>query len=382
MDFNITDYSSSEDLNSKLSDIISTKSLLISSLYDFAKSFEKFEYPGLQKDIIYYTVMHIKELYHFDNAIFINYDEANNSYFIKGGEVAYRVYDIKPFETNDILKFAHKTMNITIKIFNQRIHSQISDLEISTTVYIPIHFKKELFGFIMLESEKVLNLNSDDISIISIIASQMGFALKNAQLIETVESNFLSTVNSLVSAIEIKDIYTKGHSSRVAKYTINFAFFLNLPKIKLKSLEISALLHDIGKIGIPSELLNKKEKLSISERDLIKKHPEMGEHILAPLNFLGSERIIIRHHHEKWDGSGYPDNLKGDMIPFESRLLSLSDALDAMATDRPYRTALKFPDIIKEFEIYRGTQFDPELATKFIEFLEINQHLLRRDYEN
>ncbi|HNV44134.1 MAG TPA: HD domain-containing phosphohydrolase, partial [Exilispira sp.] len=246
----------------------------------------------------------------------------------------------------------------------------------------PIHFQKELFGFIMLESEKVLNLNSDDISIISIIASQMGFALKNAQLIETVESNFLSTVNSLVSAIEIKDIYTKGHSSRVAKYTINFAFFLNLPKIKLKSLEISALLHDIGKIGIPSELLNKKEKLSISERDLIKKHPEMGEHILAPLNFLGSERIIIRHHHEKWDGSGYPDNLKGDMIPFESRLLSLSDALDAMATDRPYRTALKFPDIIKEFEIYRGTQFDPELATKFIEFLEINQHLLRRDYEN
>lgn len=370
------------NLKSELSDIISHKSYLISSLYEFAKGFEKFKYSNISSETVKTTLNHIKKLYDFYEGQFIYYNFESDQFYIRGNEIAYRIYDTIPYESDEMLEFARKSLTITFKIYNQKIKGRISNIPVSSIIYIPIAYQKELFGFLYFESIKPLNINSDDISIISIIASQMAFALKNAQLLEKIEMNFLETINSLVSAIEIKDPYTKGHSSRVSRYTINFAFHINLPTSQIRSLEIAALLHDIGKIGIPYELLNKKEMLSNMDYNFIKKHPEMGEHILEPLDFLSKERQIIRHHHERWDGNGYPDKLNGENIPFESRILSLTDSLDAMATDRPYRKALDFKNIILEFKKCGGTQFDPYLASQFIDFLEKNQHLLRRENEN
>lgn len=366
------------DINTDLGDIIAKKSNLISSLYSFAKKFENFTYSNIYNDTINLTVEHIKKIYEFDEGKFINYDKEKEEFYIQGKEIAYKVYDIIPFYPDEMLDFAKKSLTITFKLFNEKIKGKISPKPVSTLIYIPISYQKELFGLLYFESEKQLDINSDDISILSIIASQMAFALKNAQLLEKIETNFVETINSLVSAIEIKDTYTKGHSSRVAFYTVNFAFFINLPNYQIKSLEISALLHDIGKIGIPYELLNKKESLSTVDINFIRKHPEMGEHILEPLEFLSKEKKIIRHHHERWDGYGYPDKLKGEDIPFESRILSLTDSLDAMATDRPYRKALDFRNIILEFKKCKGAQFDPELSALFIDFLEKNQHIIRR----
>ncbi len=369
------------DLNADLGDIISKKSYLISSLYAFAKKFENFTYSNIYKDTISFTIEHIKKIYEFEEGTFINYNDEEDQFFIRGKEIAYKIYDSTPFKPDEMLNFAKNSLTITFKIFNEKIQGKISKKPISAHIYIPIAYQKELFGFLLFESEKHLDINSDDISILSIIASQMAFALKNAQLLEKIEANFLDTINSLVSAMEIKDTYTKGHSSRVAFYTVNFAFFINLPKYQIKSLEISALLHDIGKIGIPYELLNKKEELSTMDVNFIRKHPEMGEHILEPLEFLSKERRIIRHHHERWDGYGYPDKLKGEGIPFESRILALTDSLDAMATDRPYRKALDFRNIVQEFKKCSGNQFDPYLSKSFISFLEQNQHIIRRQNE-
>jgi len=370
------------DITADLGDIISRKSYLISSLYEFAKLFEKIKYPEIYFETIKQTINHIKKLYEFNEGIFLNYNKEDESLYIKGEEIAYKMYESIPFESDEILEFAKKSLTITFKILNNKIEGKILKKLISTIIYIPISYQKECFGFLYLESEKVLNINSDDISILSIIASQMAFALKNSQLLEQIESNFLETINSLVSAIEVKDTYTKGHSSRVAKYCVNFAFFINLPTDQIKSLEIASLLHDIGKIGIPYELLNKKETLSPIDINFIKKHPEMGAHILEPLEFLAKERKIILHHHERFDGNGYPNKIKGKDIPFESRILSLADSLDAMATDRPYRKALDFKSIILEFKRCSGTQFDPELTEQFIDFLEKNQQIIRRDYED
>ncbi len=369
-------------LSSNLADIISRKSYLISSLYEFAKSFEKFDYSHIYKETIIHTINHIKKLYDFNAGTFISYDKEKNNYYIKGDEIAYKKYEIIPFLTDDMIEFAKKSLTITFKILNDKYDGKILNTPICSIIYIPISYQKELFGFLYFESEKILDINSDDISLLSIIASQMAFALKNAQLLEKIETNFLETINSLVSAIEVKDTYTKGHSSRVSKYAVNFAFYINLSKEEIKSIEIASLLHDIGKIGIPYELLNKKEALSNLDINFIRKHTEMGAHILDPLEFLTKEKKIILHHHERWDGKGYPKGLKGTEIPFESRLLALADSLDAMSTDRPYRKALDFRNIILEFKKCSGTQFDPDLSEKFIEFLEKNQHIIRRSYEN
>ncbi|MFN3411746.1 MAG: HD-GYP domain-containing protein [Exilispira sp.] len=367
---------------SDLADIISNKSYLISSLYQFARTFENFKYPNIYFETISYTINHIKKLYNFSEGTFIKYDSEKDQFYIQGKEIAYKTYEIIPFPADDLLYFAKKSLTITFKIFNDKVNGKLSSKKVSTNIYIPIAYQREILGFLFFESESHFNINSDDISILSIIASQMAFSLKNAQLLEQIEKNFLETINSLVSAIEIKDTYTKGHSSRVSYYTINFAFFINLPTYQIKSIEIASLLHDIGKIGIPYELLNKKEQLSSMDINFIRKHPEMGEHILEPLEFLSKERKIIRHHHERFDGFGYPDKLKGESIPLESRILSLTDSLDAMATDRPYRKALDFRNIILEFKKCSGSQFDPVLAEKFIEFLEKNQHIIRRQNEN
>lgn len=365
-----------------LADIISRKSYLISSLYEFSKTFENFKYSNIYTEIISHSINHIKKLYDFSDGTFIHYNSDKNQYYIQGREIAYKIFDIIPFVPDEMLDFAKKSLTITFKVFNKKVEGKISKTPVSSYIYIPIAHQKELFGFLFFESKNILDINSDDISILSIIASQMAFSLKNAQLLTKIESNFVETINSLVYAIEIKDTYTKGHSSRVARYTVNFAFYINLPNSQIKSLEIAALLHDIGKIGIPYELLNKKETLSPMDINFIRKHPEMGQHILEPLEFLSKEKKIIRHHHERWDGYGYPDNLKGENIPFESRILALADSLDAMATDRPYRKALDFRNIVLEFKKCSGTQFDPNLVNHFIDFIEKNQHLIRRKDED
>jgi putative nucleotidyltransferase with HDIG domain len=176
---------------------------------------------------------------------------------------------------------------------------------------------------------------------------------------------YIGIVATLIEAVEAKDRFNRGHSRRVAELAADFARRLGLPRREAELLEIGAKLHDIGKIGIPEEILNKPGRLTAEEFDVIKAHPVIGEQILRPLDFLADTRPIVRHHHERWDGGGYPDGLRGPAIPRPAAILSICDAFDALTSDRPYRPGLPENEALSILAQGAGTQWDPELVQRF-----------------
>ena len=167
---------------------------------------------------------------------------------------------------------------------------------------------------------------------------------------------------SLVSAIEAKDSYTQQHSSRVTEYALKIALKMGCMSDRLQKLKSSGPLHDIGKIGIKDSILNKKGLLTKEEFDQIKAHPLIGVNIVLPLGLNQEELTIIRNHHERWDGKGYPDGLSKNNIPRLARILAVADAFDAMNSSRAYRKALPFSVCCRELRDNSGTQFDPEVV--------------------
>jgi putative nucleotidyltransferase with HDIG domain len=180
------------------------------------------------------------------------------------------------------------------------------------------------------------------------------------------ESAYDSTLRALSVALDVRDRELEGHSQRVARYMELMARELRLAKVDLPTLRRGALLHDLGKIGMPDEILRKTGKLESSEWTIMKRHPAYGARILAGIPFLSGAAEIVRHHHEHFDGSGYPDGLAGEEIPLGARIFALADAFDAMTSDRPYRKAMSLPDALKEIERCSGGQFDPAIAAAFL----------------
>ena len=176
---------------------------------------------------------------------------------------------------------------------------------------------------------------------------------------------YLGIVTTLIEAVEAKDRFNRGHSRRVAELAARFAKVLDLSRRDAELLETGAKLHDIGKIGIPEEILNKPGRLTKEEFDVIKAHPVIGEQIIRPLDFLADARPIVRHHHERWDGAGYPDGLLGPDIPRPAAILSICDAFDALTSDRPYRSGLSVKEARAILEQGAGTQWDPDLVQRF-----------------
>lgn len=174
---------------------------------------------------------------------------------------------------------------------------------------------------------------------------------------------------SLIYAIEAKSPWTKGHSDRVRNYALAIAKELGFGEQDMETIKTAALLHDIGKIGTYEVILDKPGKLTDEEFALIKKHPAKGEEILKPIKHLGKILPIIRHHHERIDGKGYPDGLKGDEIPLCARILHVADSFDSMTADRPYRKSPGIEYAISEFKKYSGTQFDPKVVEAFLRVL-------------
>ena len=175
--------------------------------------------------------------------------------------------------------------------------------------------------------------------------------------------SMMSAARALASALELKDTYTGGHAERVTHMAIRLAHAALLEDaMPSEALEAGFLLHDVGKIGIPESILNKPDKLTDTERRVLNTHPILGERIVAPLGFPDCVRNVIRHHHERWDGGGYPDKLKGEEIPGAARLFSIADSIDAMTSIRPYRMPVTFEEAIDEISRHAGTQFDPNLA--------------------
>ncbi len=195
---------------------------------------------------------------------------------------------------------------------------------------------------------------------------------------ETIEG-LMGIKLSLASLIDLKDSYTEGHSKHVRDLARQFADYLNLPSTEIEEITTAAELHDIGKIGVPDSILKKNGKLSDDEFCEIKKHPLLGANSIKSLKGFETAAKIIRNHHERYDGTGYPDGLSAEQIPLGSKVLSIVDAYDAMAFGRSYRAAMQRNDILSTLQQGMGTQFDPNLTSAFIKF--IQQKSNRHDYD-
>lgn len=181
--------------------------------------------------------------------------------------------------------------------------------------------------------------------------------------------SYKSTVLALSKAIDARDTYTSGHSERVTQISLKIGQALALSPDKLDTLEIAALFHDVGKIGIPDQILNKPGKLTDEEFNKIKEHPSIGVDILKTIEFLDKTLPMILHHHEKYGGGGYPLGISGDSIPLESRIICVADSYDAMTSDRPYRNGLPHNVAIDELIKFKGIQFDPIIVETFLKIL-------------
>ncbi len=245
--------------------------------------------------------------------------------------------------------------------------------------FVPGFFRNELNFILFLGSKQDKTAFTDEeLGFLSVLSSDIVMALKNASLFDDLRvqlaSNkklFLNTVTALANAIEAKDKYTLGHTARVVRYSLEIAKYI-FPHDHLQSkvleeeLRIAALLHDIGKIGIPEKVLNKQDSLTAEERNLINTHPAIGVDILSPVSEFSSIIDGVKYHHERYDGNGYPDKLSGDKIPLVASIISVADSYDAMTTDRPYRKALSYDEAVKEIKKNSGKQFNPKIVEAFL----------------
>jgi HD-GYP domain-containing protein (c-di-GMP phosphodiesterase class II) len=178
--------------------------------------------------------------------------------------------------------------------------------------------------------------------------------------------SYMATVRALCNAVEARDAYTGKHAERVSAYGMAVARAVDAPFADDPDVEFGFLLHDVGKVAVPDAILWKPEPLTTKERALMEQHPVVGWDILREIDFLGEAKLVVRHHHERWDGSGYPDRLEGDRIPLAARVFAVADVLDALTTLRPYRSPSPLSDARDMIQDAAGSQFDPEVVDAFL----------------
>ena len=225
------------------------------------------------------------------------------------------------------------------------------------------------WGVIAAATNLLLVPEDREMELLASLARQTQLALQTAASYERLERTFLSTVEALANALEANDEYTSTHARWITDLALRVGEELGLGAQELKRLELGALFHDIGKIGIPSRILTKAGPLTSEERALVETHPLLGERILAPIEQLGEVGSIVRCAHEHYDGTGYPDHLVGEQIPLESRIVLACDAYHAMTTGRPYRESLDEEEARRRLVEASGTQFDPQVVDALLRVL-------------
>lgn len=243
------------------------------------------------------------------------------------------------------------------------------DLNLFETPFLamPLVIKDKTMGIIVVSGRKHgKHFDEEDISLMNNLASQTAVAIENARLNKDMERTYFETISALALAVDAKDKYSRGHLDRVAKYCVLIGKKLGLEDSDISVLRDAARLHDLGKIGIPDVVLTKEGPLNEQEWILMRKHPEIGESIIKPIQSLGHLCDIIRHHHEKLDGSGYPDGLKGDEISPLVRVTTVADIYDALTTSRSYRAKMSREDAFQILRDMKG-QLDQDIVELFIE---------------
>ncbi|MBU2623361.1 MAG: response regulator [Proteobacteria bacterium] len=245
------------------------------------------------------------------------------------------------------------------------------------TMAIPLIIKSNVFGVLVLFiNDNARNFSKKDLYFMNFLLKKASSLVENLALYENIFENLVSSLYAFVETIEARDPYTKQHSHRVSLYAVSIADIMGCTQEETDKLNVSSLLHDIGKIGTPDHILLKPGGLSDEEFNIIKKHPITGSNIIGHLGMWIDEQTIIRHHHERFDGTGYPDGLKGEEIPMLSRILSIADVYDALTSDRSYRKKMQEDDVLNIIRKNSGTQFDPEVVNAF--FDSYKQNKIRR----
>ncbi len=241
-----------------------------------------------------------------------------------------------------------------------------SGFKTKSVLCYPLTIEEKLIGVLQVINKKDGKFGKEDIDFLNAVAPPITIALENAKLYEKEKKLFFEIMLALSLSIEKRDRYTGGHTKRVVEYSRMIGEGLELSKDEMEQLEMSAILHDIGKIGVPDSILNKKSLLSEEEYDEIKKHAEIGAEIVSQIE--GTEKIVegILYHHEKWDGTGYPEGLREEEIPFFARIIAVADTYDALTTTRPYREGMRSDKAILIIEEERGKQFDPFVVDVFL----------------
>jgi len=248
---------------------------------------------------------------------------------------------LKLSETSTLAKVISEKQPMSLSgIFLQNEnHPELQELFGETLLCAPLIYQDHVSGIMTLSKDEKQkeNFSEEDLDLVFNLASQTAVAIENSKLNRDIEKTYFETISALALAVDAKDQYSRGHLDRVANYALMIGKRLGLDDEDLNTLRDAARLHDLGKIGVPDEVLKKESELTDEEWVIMRRHPEIGESIIKPVRSLQHLCDIIRHHHEKLDGSGYPDRLKGDDISPLVRIISVSDVYDALTTERPYR---------------------------------------------
>ena len=236
-----------------------------------------------------------------------------------------------------------------------------------SVLYVPLYAKERIIAVIgMIDKRLNSSFTVDDMELLTTIASESAVAIENFNLYSDLKKSYFDTIRALVNAIEAKDPYTYGHSERVTELSLLIAHELGLSEKSLEIIRHASILHDVGKIGVSQNILHKDMTLSADEVAIVREHSRIGSKIIDHIGFLKDVREGIEHHHERYDGRGYPDGLGPAQVSLETRILAVADAFDAMTSDRPYRQAQSTESALQELRKCAGTQFDPAIVNIFI----------------
>ncbi len=235
---------------------------------------------------------------------------------------------------------------------------------------VPVLLKEQLTGVLEVLNKADGGYTEEDLTLLKALSDQVAVALENARLYKELKDTFYSTVETLAEMIELRDPYTGGHTQRVKEYSLVIGQKLGLDKDSLEHLQLAAVLHDVGKIGIRDAVLLKQARLDDEEFKLMCQHAEFGARVLEHIRTLEAVIPGIKYHHERYDGKGYPERLKNGEIPLIARIIAVADTYDAMTTTRPYRKGLSPEVAIEELKRHAGTQFDPQVVEAFVQAYE------------
>jgi putative nucleotidyltransferase with HDIG domain len=265
----------------------------------------------------------------------------------------------KPVIVDDVKAFGLNPANLILADFNP-----------TSFIICPLVAQDKTIGLLGADrGEGGSHVTDDDLEFLSILANSLATVIQRARLDEELKSSYTSSVRALVQAIEEKDTYTRGHSVRVAAIAVEIARVLGLPERDIEYLSFGSMLHDVGKIGIPEYIVQSPKPLSDAEAKIIQRHTLKGVEILQPISFIKNHLYLIKNHHERYDGKGYPDRLRGEQIPLGAQIVAVADAFDAMTSSRPYRKRLPVQQAAQEIKKESGTQFSPTVAEAFLKVL-------------